>query len=629
MRCVAARDESALWRPFYLLVVAAGGAAIAASIREAIRTPIDSFWYVLVALTVVTGWSTLRMRDIPVSFSISDTFTIAAALLFGPAAGTLTVVIDAVVMSLRVAAAVRRLVWTHFIFNATATALAMFVSAHAFFAAARTGPLATQPGRIRDVVIPLLLFASMNFLLNGGLIAIAVADERKAPVAAVWRAHMSALWVTYFSGASIAGVLVLMTMARAVDMKTLALILPLLVVLHVTYKAVIDRAHEQIEQLTKIASYQAALRSTGDGVIVTDVRGCVTLINPVAEHLTGWTERDAIGQPATAVFRVRDPGTPEREPDMAEEGRTLREYILVRPDGAECPIEAMYSPVRDHRGFSIGTIGTFRDITPRKTTDREREALLDRERAARTTADAANRLKDEFLATLSHELRTPTTGILGWVRLLRTGRLDAAQVQQALGALERAAQAQAAVLEDLLDTSRIVRGTLRLEPHATDVRQALKSAIEILEPAIRSKGLHLQVDVPAVVPLVRADPERLRQVFWNLLANAVKFTERGGSIRVSFVDEHDQFRVDVVDDGRGIDAESLPFIFDRFRQADSSSKRPHGGLGLGLAIARHLVELHGGTLAATSDGYGRGARFTVRLPAPPSSAARGQLDAAS
>jgi PAS domain S-box-containing protein len=528
-----------------------------------------------------------------------------------------------------VARAIRKVVWTHLIFNATATALAMFVSAQVFFALAGTGPLATDPGRIRDLVVPLLIFAWVNFLLNGGLIATAIARERGTPVLALWREHFSGLWVTYFSGASIAGVLVLMTAARVVDVKTLTLILPLLVVLHVTYKGIIDRAHDQIEQLTRIASYEAALRSTGDGVIVTDARGCVTLINPAAEQLIGCAEPDAVGKSAGTIFRVCALESREDAAFVPEAGGNVGEYILVRPDGSECPIDAMHTPVRDHRGNVTGTIRTFRDISQRKATDREREALLDRERAARAGADAANRLKDEFLATLSHELRTPTTGILGWVRLLKTGRLDDVQVQQALGALERGARAQAAVLEDLLDMSRIVRGTLRLEPRATDVRQVLTSALETVDPAVRSKGLQLQLIMPANVPLVSADPDRLRQVFWNLLTNAVKFTDRGGSIGVLLVPETDCLRVDVVDNGRGIDAESLPYIFDRFRQADSSSTRSHGGLGLGLAIARHLVESHGGTLTATSEGYGRGARFTVRLPVSLPSTQTGRLDAAS
>jgi PAS domain S-box-containing protein len=626
------RSHRGSWfRPtFYGTVETAGAAVFAVSMFELMRQPVEWSWFVLVGLTLVTGWSTLRMRDVPVSFSISDTFTIAAALLFGPAAGTVIVVLDTLVMSLRVARTNPGSAWTRVLFNVAATALAMWVAAHAFFIAAGTGPLASQPGTIRDVVGPLAMFAAVYFLLNTGLVAMAVGHERGTPVVAVWRQHLSALWLTYFSGAAAAGILVLMTVARVVDVQTSMLILPLLVVLHVAHKTAIERVHEQVEQLTKIASYQAALRSTADAVIVADADGRVGLMNPAAERLTGWTEGEALGQPVTLVFQAFDPVTRQRDADLPRaDDSAVREYILAPRGGPPCPIDEMHACVRDHRGDITGTIRTFRDISQRKAIDAEREASLERERTARAAADAANRLKDEFLATLSHELRTPATGILGWARILKTGRLDDAQVQQAVAALERSARAQAVLLEDLLDMSRVVRGTLRVDLQPTDVLPALRSALETVEPAIRSKGIDLQVDLPANAPLVRADSDRLRQVFWNLLTNAVKFTDRGGSIGVVLLEEHDYLRIDVIDSGRGIDAETLPFIFDRFRQADGSTTRSHGGLGLGLAIVRHLMESHGGTVTASSEGRGRGSQFTVRMPALVPRPTSGQLDAAS
>jgi PAS domain S-box-containing protein len=602
--------------PFYVLVTAAGTLAVAASIRELGSLSTGSSWLILLGLTAVTGWSTLRMRDVPISFSVSDTFTIAAALLFGPAVGTLTVVVDAFIMSLRVATAIRRFVWAHALFNVTAAPLAMFVSAHVFFDLAHTGPLAGDPGRIRDVVLPLAIFASVYFLLNTGFVAIAVAHDRRVDVGVVWRQHLSALWLTYLSGASIAGVLVLMAVARVLDIRTLMLIFPLLVILHVTYRRALDRAHDQIENLLRIASYEAALRSTGDGVIVSDATGRVTLFNPAAEKLTGWPEPDTIGRPAAAVYRLRQPLTGAAVRSEAEQAAQLHEYVLIARNETELPIEAMHTVVKDLRGAPAGSIRTFRDISQRKRIEAEREALLDSERAARHAADAANRLKDEFLTTLSHELRTPTTGILGWVRLLKTGRLSDAETQHALEALERSSRHQATVLEDLLDTSRIVRGTLRLELRPVDVRDVVRLAVETVEPAIESKALHLGIDLAHDVPVLNADPDRLRQVFWNLLSNAVKFTDPQGSIDVSVSVTTDRVEVGVEDTGRGIDPDSLPFIFERFRQGDGSSTRAHGGLGLGLAIARHIVEAHGGTLTAASRGLSHGARFTVRLPRP-------------
>jgi PAS domain S-box-containing protein len=408
---------------------------------------------------------------------------------------------------------------------------------------------------------------------------------------------------------------VLMTVARVIDVKMLALIWPLLFILHVTYKAAIDRVQEQVDHLTQIASYAAALRSTADAVLVVDGNGQVTLINPAAERLTGWTEGDAFGRLGTDVFRALDPAT--RKPDDGApraDGGTVREYVLVRQGGGECPIEELQAPIHDHRGEIVGMIKTFRDISRRKAIDAERDALLESERIARADADAVNRLKDEFLATLSHELRTPATGILGWVRLLKSGRMDQAHTCHALDALERSARAQAVLLDGLVDMSGIAQGTLRLDLRPTDLHEALNGAIEAIEPAIRSKGIGFRVDVPAGLPLLHADADRLRQVLWNLLSNAVKFTDPGGSIRVSVTWEIDHVRIDIIDSGRGISPESLPFIFDRFRQADGSTTRSHGGLGLGLAIVRHLVESHGGTVTATSEGPGRGAQFRIRLP---------------
>jgi PAS domain S-box-containing protein len=623
-RSLSSRTEEPLnlqvWRAFVSLVVTAGGGVLLVSLRDLVRHPVGTPWFVLVGLTVGTGWATLRMRRVPVTFSISDTFTIAAALLFGPAAGTVIVVVDVLVMSLRIAAANRSDLWFRVLINVTATALAMWLSAQTFFAISMTGPLAEQPGTIREVVGPLALFAAMYFFLNTGLIAVAVAHERHAPIATVWRQHFSALWLTYFGGASIAGVLVLMTATRIVDVKTLTLVLPLLFILHVTYKAAIDRVHEQVEHLTRIAVYAAALRSTTDAVIVTDRDGRVTLINPTAERLTGSTERDAAGQSAADILRTFvPPPRPDEEPLREADRDAMREFVLVRPDGRELPIEKLESAIRDDAGEVVGTIVTFRDISARKAIDAERDALLARERSARSAADAANRLKDEFLATLSHELRTPANGILGWTRLLKSGRLDQPQTQQALDALERSARAQATLLDDLLDMSRIVRGTLRINPHPVAIEEPLRSAIDTVTPAIRSKGIDLRVTVAPDVPSVHADPDRLRQVFWNLLSNAVKFTGAGGSIVISVTHEFDDVRVEVADTGSGIDAEALPYIFDRFRQADGSTTRPHGGLGLGLAIVRNIVEAHGGTVSASSAGRGFGASFVIALPAISSS----------
>ena len=235
-----------------------------------------------------------------------------------------------------------------------------------------------------------------------------------------------------------------------------------------------------------------------------------------------------------------------------------------------------------------------------------------REQAAREQAEYANRLKDEFLATVSHGLRTPLNAILGWTRMLRGGHVPRERQARVLETIERNAPAQAQLDEDLLDVSRIPSGKLRMELRPV----SLAAAVDAVRPAADARGVALEVTFGAPVGAVVGDPDRLQQVVWNLLSNAVKFTPRGGRVAVHLRRNDDAVAIEVTDTGDGIRADFLPFIFDRFRQADSSMARAHSGLGLGLAIVRHLVELHGGTVAAESDGPGRGSRFRVRLPLP-------------
>jgi signal transduction histidine kinase/CheY-like chemotaxis protein len=231
-------------------------------------------------------------------------------------------------------------------------------------------------------------------------------------------------------------------------------------------------------------------------------------------------------------------------------------------------------------------------------------------------ADAreANRLKDEFLATLSHELRTPLTAMFGWIQLLRTGDLEPAQTEQGLEVIERNITVQAKLIDDLLDISRIVSGKLRLRPAPMDLRTSVRAAVDVIRPQSEAKGLHLEVvegDQPATV---YGDADRLQQVAWNLLSNAVKFTPQDGHIRVDITESHRQVRLRISDTGQGITASFLPHVFDRFRQADSTTTRLHEGLGIGLALVEHVVHLHGGTVKAESPGENQGATFTVELP---------------
>ncbi|MGH9937387.1 MAG: hybrid sensor histidine kinase/response regulator, partial [Blastocatellia bacterium] len=260
-------------------------------------------------------------------------------------------------------------------------------------------------------------------------------------------------------------------------------------------------------------------------------------------------------------------------------------------------------------------IGIIIDITERKQAEMEREELLRKEREAREQAEAANRGKDDFVAMISHELRSPLNAMLGWSKILKKGGVDAKTQSHAVDVIERSARAQQTLIEDLLDMARIVGGKLRLETRPVSLARVVEAAADVVRPAVVAREIDLRLSINSnSADEVTGDPDRLQQVVWNLLSNAVKFTTRGGSVEVVLERVGALAQITVTDTGRGIKAEDLPFIFDRFRQADSSSSRRSAGLGLGLALVKHLVELHGGQVSADSLGEGNGSSFIVRLP---------------
>ncbi|HEY0101070.1 MAG TPA: response regulator [Pyrinomonadaceae bacterium] len=254
------------------------------------------------------------------------------------------------------------------------------------------------------------------------------------------------------------------------------------------------------------------------------------------------------------------------------------------------------------------------EVTERKQAEEERARLLIREQAARAEAERANRTKDEFLATLSHELRTPLTAILGWTHLIRGGNLDMSMMARALETIERNARSQSQLIDDLLDVSRIITGKLALDFHPVELSAIIEATIDTVRPMAEAKSIHVKPQLKTSHCMVSGDPARLQQVVWNLFSNAVKFTPEGGHVEVGLKCDERHVELEVRDTGQGIAPEFLPYIFDRFRQADGTTTRKHGGLGLGLAIVRHLVELHGGAIRAVSDGDGQGATFTLSLP---------------
>jgi PAS domain S-box-containing protein len=266
----------------------------------------------------------------------------------------------------------------------------------------------------------------------------------------------------------------------------------------------------------------------------------------------------------------------------------------------------------DGRPYRMAGLGW--DVTARKRAEKEREDLIEREHAARTEAEEANRIKDEFLATLSHELRTPLTAILGWLSMLRAERLDKETTTHALETVERNARAQAQLIEDLVDVSRIAGGKLNLDIKPVDLVPVINAAVDIVRPAANAKGIQIQISADASVGPVAGDAARLQQIIWNVLSNAVKFTSRDGWVYVSLCRNGSSAELEVRDTGMGIEPDFLPRVFERFRQAESPVTRSHRGLGLGLDIVRHLTELHGGTVTAESPGEGQGATFTIRIP---------------
>lgn len=377
------------------------------------------------------------------------------------------------------------------------------------------------------------------------------------------------------------------------------------------------QARTETELRAAADDMRAVLDSALDAVVGLDEQGTVTFWNPRAAEIFGWSVAEAQGRNlAELVIRPADrkafrEGLAQLTAggDWPWLGKRL-ELLAMRRDRSHFPVEISVVGRRHGDRWQINVFAN--DITERR---RNEELALTAEQAARRAAEEENRTKDEFLGVVSHELRTPLTAIVGWAQLLRQGNLSEGDVQRAVASIDRNARAQSQLIADLLDVTRIVSGKLRLEAQALDAAHVVEAAAETVQPAAAAKGVTLEVDAPAGRAPVKGDPQRLQQVVWNLMTNAVKFTDKGGRVRARVQTAGDDVEITVEDNGRGISPEFLPYVFDRFQQAEGSSDRTHGGLGLGLAIARHITQLHGGTLTARSDGLGRGAQFTLRLPA--------------
>ncbi len=379
-------------------------------------------------------------------------------------------------------------------------------------------------------------------------------------------------------------------------------------------KAALERKTQELADSLSIM--HATLESTTDGILVADNR---TISAYNQKYVDMWRLPADLIERRDRQELIRVKATQLKDPDLF--------VARLRAIDSEAPAESFdvleladgrvferYSAIQVVRARVIGRVWSFRDITERRRAAVERETLLERERAARGEAERMSSLKDEFLATLSHELRTPLSAILGWSQVLRLRRMSAEELEQGLQAIERNARVQIRLIEDLLDMSRITSGKLGLDVQPVDPATIIEAAIETVRPAAEAKGIRLHTVLDPAAGPVSGDPNRLQQVVWNLLSNAIKFTGRGGHIQIALERVNSYVEISIADTGIGIDSGFLPHVFERFRQADASSTRQFSGLGLGLSIVKHLVELHGGLVRASSQGQGKGATFAVLLP---------------
>lgn len=380
------------------------------------------------------------------------------------------------------------------------------------------------------------------------------------------------------------------------------------------------------------------------GIFETDIEGSCNYTNPRYQIICGLSAAESLQKRWLESVDLED-----RERaiaswcDYIRKGREYsEEFRFQSTDGHIRWVQVRSSPMLSGQGELLGYVGTLEDITERKQAEEVRAQVI-REQTARQEAEAANRMKDEFLAVLSHELRTPLTSMLGWSKILRSKKLDEKATARAIDAIERNATSQVQLIEDILDVSRIIQGQLRLNLNAVNLTSVIEAALEAVRPLAETKNIRLNTSLNSSLGSVCGDPTRLQQIVWNLLTNAIKFTPQDGlvEVRLESIKVEDMqvgellptkeikfsstsaplnfststyAQIQVIDTGIGISPDFLPKVFERFRQADSTTTRSHNGLGLGLAIVRHLVELHGGIILAASQGEGQGATFTVRLP---------------
>jgi PAS domain S-box-containing protein len=362
------------------------------------------------------------------------------------------------------------------------------------------------------------------------------------------------------------------------------------------------------------ARLAAIIESSDDAIVAKTLDGIITSWNPAAERIFGYPAGEVLGRSIMIVIPEDRRGEEEDVLARLRRGEKIDHFETVRraKDGRLIDVSLTVSPIKDSTGRIVGASKVARDVTERKRADAERQGWLEREQKARREAERAVQAKDEFLAIVSHELRSPLNAIVGWAHLLGTGQLDAERTTRAVETILRNAHLQSQLISDILDVQRLASGKVRLEIQSIDLALVLEAALDAVRPSADARRIGLTRVLEASSSELPGDPDRIQQVIFNLLSNAVKFTPEGGAIRVSLRRDGNALELVVEDSGPGIKPEFLPHVFERFRQ-DVSSLPRSGGLGLGLAIVRSLVELHSGTVTAANRPEG-GARFTVRLP---------------
>jgi len=387
-----------------------------------------------------------------------------------------------------------------------------------------------------------------------------------------------------------------------------------------------DALHKETDKITGPKQTQEGLRTSEiryrrlfeaarDGILILDANTLkITDVNPFMTELLGYSRDEFLGKELWEIgFFYDKEASQDAFREVQANGYIRFEDLPLQTKEGKVQEVEFVSNVYEEDGRQVIQCN-IRDITERIRVEEEHKLLLESAQAARVEADVANDIKDEFLALLSHELRTPLTSILGWSQMLTDVNLDDEASKRAIEIIVRNARAQRQLIDDLLDISRIITGKLRLEVRPTELAPIIESVVDTLRPTADARDIHLQIAFDPRKCPISGDPDRLQQIIWNLITNAIKFTPKGGRVQVWFERIESHVEITIKDTGQGIDPEFLPHVFDRFRQSDSSSTRRHAGLGLGLSIVRQLVELHGGTVTAESAGAGEGTTFKVVFP---------------